>query len=144
MADEPRTDTADAEGAAVYVISVAAELAGMHPQTLRMYERKGLLRPQRTAGNTRRYSRRDITRLQRIQHLTQVEGMNLAGVRVVMDLLEQLEAAQCRIATLEARLVQLKAEGEDAVAEVRRSYRRDLVPYDPPAQLVAVQRRRRV
>ena len=71
---------------AVYVISVAAELAGVHPQTLRVYERKGLLRPQRTTGNTRRYSVGDIQRLRRIQDLTQGEGVNLAGAKLVLDL----------------------------------------------------------
>jgi MerR family transcriptional regulator/heat shock protein HspR len=78
---------------AIYVISVAAELAGVHPQTLRVYERKGLLRPQRTAGNTRRYSERDIDRLRKIQELTQ-EGINLAGVVRIMGLEERLADAQ--------------------------------------------------
>jgi MerR family transcriptional regulator, heat shock protein HspR len=92
------------QGKAIYVISVAAELAGVHPQTLRVYERKGLLSPQRTAGNTRRYSPGDIERLRRIQELTQ-EGVNLAGVMSIMELEE-------RLATSEARL-------EDALAELR-------------------------
>src|SRR5205823_2304736 len=74
----------------VYVISVAAELAGVHPQTLRIYERKGLLEPKRTAGNTRRYSDDDIARLRRIQQLTQQQGVNLAGVRIVMELEKRL------------------------------------------------------
>ncbi|MFN2491130.1 MAG: heat shock protein transcriptional repressor HspR [Actinomycetota bacterium] len=78
---------------AIYVISVAAELAGVHPQTLRVYERKGLLSPQRTAGNTRRYSERDIDRLRKIQQLTQ-EGVNLAGVMSIMELEERLAQAQ--------------------------------------------------
>src|SRR6266498_1786178 len=74
------------EERAVYVISVAADLAGVHPQTLRIYERKGLLSPQRTSGNTRRYSERDVEQLRRIQRLTQDEGVNLAGVRLIMEL----------------------------------------------------------
>lgn len=85
----------------VYVISVASELADMHPQTLRGYERKGLVRPSRTSGNTRRYSRRDIDRLRFIQHLTQEEGLNLAGVRVVLDMGEKLETARGRVNELE-------------------------------------------
>src|SRR6266545_4971142 len=76
---------------AVYIISVAAELGGVHPQTLRIYERKGLLRPARTAGNTRRYSNRDIERLRTIQRLTQVEGLNLAGVRMIVEMEDEIE-----------------------------------------------------
>jgi MerR family transcriptional regulator, heat shock protein HspR len=81
---------------AVYIISVAAELAGVHPQTLRIYERKGLLRPARTAGNTRRYSELDIDRLREIQYLTQ-RGVNLAGVRMIMELQAELEMAAQRL-----------------------------------------------
>jgi MerR family transcriptional regulator, heat shock protein HspR len=88
---------------AVYIISVAAELAGVHPQTLRIYERKGLVRPQRTSGNTRRYSEADIERLRRVQRLTQ-EGMNLAGAKRIMALEEELHRMRQRLAQLEARL----------------------------------------
>ena len=106
---------------AVYVISVAAELAGMHPQTLRIYERKGLLEPSRTAGGCRRYSDADIARLQRIADLAG-EGMNLAGIRRVMEL--ELENAQLR-----EQLDGLRHTAESAAAEAeRRSPRRDLVP----------------
>ncbi|MFM7718151.1 MAG: heat shock protein transcriptional repressor HspR [Actinomycetota bacterium] len=90
---------------AVYIISVAAELAGVHPQTLRSYERLGLLRPQRTSGNTRRYSERDIERLRLIQELTQQEGVNLAGVRLIMEMRAELEEIQRRAEELERRLV---------------------------------------
>lgn len=90
---------------AIYVISVAAELSGMHPQTLRVYERKGLLSPQRTAGNTRRYSQRDIDRLRKIQDLTQM-GVNLAGVVGIMELERRLERSE---ADLQAALEQLEA-----------------------------------
>ena len=76
---------------AVYVISVVADLAGVHPQTLRMYERKGLLEPQRTAGNSRRYSQNDLDQLLRIQGLTQDDGVNLAGVRIIMELEHRLK-----------------------------------------------------
>jgi MerR family transcriptional regulator/heat shock protein HspR len=89
---------------AVYVISVAAELAGVHPQTLRIYERKGLLRPKRTSGNSRRYSERDIERLRMIQELTQDEGVNLAGVKRIMQMQRELDRMRDRIRELEAEL----------------------------------------
>jgi MerR family transcriptional regulator, heat shock protein HspR len=92
------------EERAVYVISVAAELAGVHPQTLRIYERKGLLRPERTSGNSRRYSERDIDRLRTIQELTQTEGVNLAGVKRIIQMQRELDRARERIRELEAEL----------------------------------------
>jgi MerR family transcriptional regulator, heat shock protein HspR len=116
---------------AVYVISVAAELAGVHPQTLRIYERKGLVRPARTGGGSRRYSDADIALLRRIQDLTE-EGLNLAGVKRVL----QLEA---EVARLELELQRTRAERDDAVAETHRQYRRDLVPI---SQTLAVYARR--
>lgn len=85
------------EKRAVYVISVAAELAGVHPQTLRMYERRGLISPKRTSGNSRRYSQRDVEWVRRIQQLTQDEGINLAGVRMIIDLQRRLEAIQAQL-----------------------------------------------
>jgi MerR family transcriptional regulator/heat shock protein HspR len=93
----------EADRRAVYIISVAAELAGVHPQTLRIYERKGLVRPHRTSGNTRRYSPADIDLLRRIQALTQ-EGVNLAGAKRIMALEEDLQRLRTRIAQLEERL----------------------------------------
>lgn len=105
---------------AVYVISVAAELSGMHPQTLRIYERKGLVEPERTGGGSRRYSDADIALLSRIQQLTN-EGLNLAGVERVLDL-------EARVADLEARLVDAESRTSAAVAEAHREHRRDLVP----------------
>jgi MerR family transcriptional regulator/heat shock protein HspR len=107
-----------------YMISVAADLVGMHPQTLRMYEQKGLVRPKRTAGNTRLYSEADLERLRLIQRLTTELGLNLAGVQTVLDLEEQLQRMQ-------ARMERLEREMRDAVAQVHRQYRRDLVLYDP-------------
>jgi MerR family transcriptional regulator/heat shock protein HspR len=89
------------EDRAVYIISVAAELAGVHPQTLRIYERKGLLRPARTPGNTRRYSQRDIDRLQMIQKLTQEHGLNLAGVKMIVQMEDQLERMRRRMDALD-------------------------------------------
>jgi MerR family transcriptional regulator/heat shock protein HspR len=92
------------EDHAVYIISVAAELAGVHPQTLRIYERKGLVRPKRTSGNTRRYSERDIQRLREIQDLTQDRGINLAGVKMIIEMQAELEALRRRTEELELRL----------------------------------------
>lgn len=98
------------ERGAVYVISVAAELAGVHPQTLRVYERKGLLSPERTSGNTRRYSVKDIERLRRIQQLTQDEGVNLAGARMVLRLEEQLDRMRRDLTRMAARVQELEAD----------------------------------
>jgi MerR family transcriptional regulator/heat shock protein HspR len=105
---------------AVYVISVAAELAGVHPQTLRIYERKGLLDPARTGGGNRRYSEADIAHLQRIQQLTAV-GLNLEGVRRVI-------ALEAEIGRLRAELERTRAEALLAIEKTHRLYRRDLVP----------------
>jgi MerR family transcriptional regulator/heat shock protein HspR len=114
---------------AVFVISVAAELVGVHPQTLRIYERKGLVRPKRSASsNSRRYSARDIERLREIQELTG-KGVNLAGVRRVMELTEQLEQCQERVAELEAALRAQGRRHRQELEAARRASRRDLVPY---------------
>ncbi len=112
---------------ALYVISVAAELAGVHPQTLRIYERKGLLAPARTSGRSRRYSERDIALLRRIQELTN-EGVSLAGVQKVLALEDALYAAHERILELEARLGALVREMEERVNAAHRQYKRELVP----------------
>lgn len=101
------------EERAVYIISVAAELAGVHPQTLRIYERKGLVAPKRTAGNTRRYSERDIRLLRQIQDLTQQAGINLAGVKRIIELQAQLEVLQAETEELQAEL-RARAERERA------------------------------
>ena len=105
---------------AVYVISVAAELAGVHPQTLRIYERKGLVDPARTSGGSRRYSQADIDLLQRITDLTEA-GLNLVGVKKVLEL-------EARVAALESELAAARARAERAVEQTHRQYRRDLVP----------------
>ena len=113
-----------------YMISVAAELVGMHPQTLRIYEAKGLVNPQRTAGNTRLYSEADLEQLRLINRLTSELGLNLAGVEHVIRLEEQLRRMQ---RTME----RLEREMREQIQEVHRQYRRDLVPYDPDnAQLM--------
>jgi MerR family transcriptional regulator, heat shock protein HspR len=105
---------------AVYVISVAAELAGVHPQTLRIYERKGLLDPARTHGGNRRYSEADIDKLRRIQRLT-AEGINLEGVRRILVLESELEH-------LSIEINRIRAEAAEALDRTHRMYRRDLVP----------------
>lgn len=120
MADRTRRDAVGRGDMALYVISVAAELAGVHPQTLRIYERKGLLDPARTEGGNRRYSDNDLARLRRIQDLTNA-GLNLEGVRWVMALEEEND--RLRHALAEAR-----REAREAVEATHRRYRRDLVP----------------
>ena len=112
---------------AVFVISVAAELAGVHPQTLRIYERKGLVDPARTGGGSRRYSEVDLDRLRRIQELTN-EGLNLAGVKRVL----QLEA---ELATLRARLAETERRAATTEERTHRRYRRDLVPVSQALEL---------
>src|SRR6266540_2320870 len=112
---------------ALYIISVAAELAGVHPQTLRIYERKGLIEPSRTEGRSRRYSDRDIALLQRIQELTN-EGVSLAGVRKILELEADVEELQARVEVLEEALAHARDDLQAAVRDVHRSYRRDLVP----------------
>ena len=107
-----------------YMISVAADLVGMHPQTLRIYESKGLVTPQRTAGNTRLYSDADLERLRLIQQLTTELGLNLAGVEHVIRLEEQIRRMQ---RTME----RLEREMRDQIADVRRHYAAELVPYTP-------------
>jgi MerR family transcriptional regulator/heat shock protein HspR len=114
---------------AVYVISVAAELAGMHPQTLRIYERKGLVDPARTVGGSRRYSEADIALLRRIQDLTNA-GLNLEGVRQVM-------ALEAEVVRLRSELQEVKREAREAIELTHRRYRRDLVPVrNSPARWV--------
>ena len=112
---------------ALYVISVAAELAGVHAQTLRIYERKGLIEPSRTQGGSRRYSDRDIALLRRIQELT-TDGVSLAGVRKVLELEADLAAARERIADLEADLARQRQAHREELEVVHRQYRRTLVP----------------
>jgi MerR family transcriptional regulator/heat shock protein HspR len=104
MAERNESRTTRREDRAVYIISVAAELAGVHPQTLRIYERKGLVNPKRTSGNTRRYSDRDIDILRQIQDLTQDRGINLAGVKMIIEMQAELEALRRRTEELESRL----------------------------------------
>jgi MerR family transcriptional regulator/heat shock protein HspR len=108
-----------------YMISVAAEIVGMHPQTLRMYEQKGLVRPRRTPGNTRLYSESDVERLRLIQRLTTELGLNLAGVEHVLRLEDELRRMQDRLTRLERQM-------REEIQKVHRTYRRDLVLYESP------------
>jgi MerR family transcriptional regulator/heat shock protein HspR len=117
-----------------YMISVAAELVGMHPQTLRIYEQKGLVRPQRTAGNTRLYSEDDLERLRLIQRLTTELGLNLAGVETVIRLEDELRRAHKRIERLQREL-------RDEVERVRSEYRRELVLWREANSLIPTRRR---
>lgn len=119
---------------AVFVISVAAELAGVHPQTLRIYERKGLVDPARTGGGSRRYSEDDIERLRRIQALTN-EGLNLAGVKRVIELESDLER-------LSAALDRARVEARTTLDQTHRTYRRDLVPLSQAVEVWGGDRRR--
>jgi MerR family transcriptional regulator/heat shock protein HspR len=119
----------------VFMISVAAELAAMHPQTLRMYEARGLIEPQRSPKGTRLYSHEDVERLRRIQEMTVELGMNLAGVERVFELEQQLDSMSRRVAALDKRASELKAEVERLEA-LRRELRAEIVPYVRGGQLV--------
>jgi MerR family transcriptional regulator/heat shock protein HspR len=118
----------------VYMISVAAELAGMHPQTLRIYESRGLIQPKRSPKNTRLYSQEDVNRLRRIQELTSELGMNLAGVEKVFELEEELDRMRRRMRLLEKQAKQLELEMAAELDRVRRSFKAELVPYQAPGQ----------
>ena len=109
-------DERDHDERAVYVISVAAELAGVHPQTLRIYERKGLLQPKRTQGNTRRYSPRDIELLRRIQALTQSGGVNLAGVKIILEMQAEIDDLTLRLEDLEREVRRHRRVARERIA----------------------------
>ena len=120
----------------VFMISVAAELADMHPQTLRMYEARGLIEPKRSPKGTRLYSQSDVDRLRRIQEMTNELGLNLAGVERVLALEEQLERATRRLEALERRSREMREEMEQEIDRVRRSFKAELVPYKASTELV--------
>ena len=126
------------EESPVYVISVAAQLSGLHPQTLRQYDRLGLVSPGRTAGRGRRYSARDIELLRQVQQLSQDEGINLAGIKRIIELENQVAALQARVAEMEAALDGAAAAMRQREAAVHASYRRDLVPYQEVQQTSAL------
>ena len=118
---------------AVYIISVAAELAGVHPQTLRTYERKGLLKPARTSGGTRRYSARDVARVQLIQELTQGEGVNLAGVLRILEMQDEIDRLNDELVEAQRTVDKVRAEARRAINEVTRRTGTEIVLYRPSA-----------
>ena len=120
----------------VYVISVAAQISGMHPQTLRGYDRLGLVSPGRASGRGRRYSARDVELLKEVQRLSQEEGVNLAGIKRVIELQNHVDALRRRIAELQDELAETRHESARREAEVHASYRRDLVPYNATGVVV--------
>jgi MerR family transcriptional regulator, heat shock protein HspR len=124
----------------VFMISVAAELAEMHPQTLRMYEQRGLITPKRSPKGTRLYSQADVERLRRIQAMTAELGMNLAGVEKVLELEEQLDRMNRRVEQLERRAERIQAEMEERLESVRRSFRAEIVRYQPPGTALVPRR----
>ncbi|GAB3140265.1 MULTISPECIES: heat shock protein transcriptional repressor HspR [unclassified Amycolatopsis] len=127
----------------VFVISVAAQLAGMHAQTLRTYDRQGLVSPGRTSGGGRRYSMRDIALLREVQRLSQEDGVNLAGIKRIIELENQVDALRARLAELTEELAAAYAAGEQAAAAAHASYRRDLVPLNQQTAMVVWRPKRR-
>jgi MerR family transcriptional regulator, heat shock protein HspR len=120
----------------VFMISVAAELAGMHPQTLRIYESRGLIKPQRSPKQTRLYSQRDVERLRRIQELTTEVGLNLAGVERVLELEQVMDTMQSELDRMRAQAEELEREMLQRIREVHRSYKRELVRWQPPGEML--------
>jgi MerR family transcriptional regulator/heat shock protein HspR len=127
----------------VFMISVAAELAEMHPQTLRMYERRGLIQPSRSSKSTRLYSLDDVERLRRIQQLVAQCGLNLAGVERVLEMEQQIASMQRRLEQLQTDVERLTAQAREELEAAHRSYRKELVPVSNPGQIVLVARRTR-
>ena len=135
MADSPDRERG------VYMISVAAELAGMHPQTLRIYETRGLIAPKRSPKNTRLYSQEDVERLRRIQELTGDLGMNLAGVERVFELEAEVERMRRRLRSFERQAERVQQELRQEIERVRRSFKAEMVVYQPPSQALASRQR---
>jgi MerR family transcriptional regulator/heat shock protein HspR len=126
------------------MISVAAELAGMHPQTLRIYESRGLIEPERSAGNTRLYSQEDVERLRRIQELTTEMGMNLAGVEKVFELEQELARMRSRVEYVRRQAERVETDLRAEIERVRRSFKAELVRYEPPGSALVPARAGRV
>ena len=143
MAEERRVTRIDVsvdEERGVYMISVAAELADMHPQTLRIYESKGLIQPKRSPKNTRLYSQRDVDRLRRISQMTNEDGLNLAGVETVLEMEEKVNAMRAELEAMRARTTELEQKLDEEVERVRDKLNTEIVPYgayepDPPVQI---------
>jgi MerR family transcriptional regulator/heat shock protein HspR len=127
--DRDGGDASFDEERGVFMISVAAELSGMHPQTLRMYEARGLITPKRSPKQTRLYSQADVERLRRIQRMTAEEGLNLAGVETVLEMERQLERARGELGKMRERAAELQAQMLEEVERVKRSFRAEIVPY---------------
>ena len=132
----PHLHSGHPDDAPVYVISVAAELAGMHPQTLRTYDRLGLVRPGRSSGRGRRYSPRDVSLLREVQRLSQEEGVNLEGIRRILSLGSQVAALQDRVHELQLELELARTGADERVEQAHRTHRRDLVPVDRASVVV--------
>ena len=132
MAAERDIDELFEDDQGVFMISVAAELAGMHPQTLRIYESRGLIKPKRSPKQTRLYSQEDVELLRRIQELTSEMGMNLAGVERVLELERELERMRGRMEGLRRQAERAERDLRDEIERVRRSFKAELVPYEPP------------
>lgn len=126
------------EESPVYVISVAAQLSGLHPQTLRQYDRLGLVSPDRTAGRGRRYSARDIEQLREVQRLSQDEGINLAGIKRIIELENQVRMLRAQVSELSQAVESAAVAMRQREAQVHASYRRDLVPYQDVQQSSAL------
>jgi MerR family transcriptional regulator, heat shock protein HspR len=135
MAGFPFPPGAD-EDTPVFVIAVAAELSGLHAQTLRGYDRMGLVSPGRTSGGGRRYSMRDIALLREVQRLSQEQGVNLAGIKRIIELENEVDALRGRLAELTEELAAVHAAAEQAAAAIHRSYRNELVPVSRQTALV--------
>ena len=132
----PHSHSGHSDDAPVYVISVAAELAGMHPQTLRTYDRLGIVQPGRAAGRGRRYSPRDVSLLREVQRLSQEEGVNLEGIRRILSLGSQVSVLQARLREMEAELERVRSEADERVEQAHKAHRRDLVPVDRSSVVV--------
>jgi MerR family transcriptional regulator, heat shock protein HspR len=143
MASSRRSQGQPDRDQGVYMISVAAELAGMHPQTLRIYEARGLITPKRSAGKTRLYSQEDVDRLRRIQELTSEMGMNLAGVEKVFELEEELEKLRARMSRLQAKTEDLEHEMARELERIKKSFRAEIVRYEPPGDALTPRREMR-
>jgi MerR family transcriptional regulator/heat shock protein HspR len=131
-----RADELFGEGRGVFMISVAAELAGMHPQTLRVYETRGLIKPSRSPKKTRLYSQQDVERLKRIQELTTEFGMNLAGVERVLALEELMEGMTGQLEHMQRRAAAMEREMLEQIDAVHRSYKRELVRWEPSGAIL--------
>ncbi|MEX0992818.1 MAG: helix-turn-helix transcriptional regulator [Solirubrobacterales bacterium] len=134
--DKHDADSRPEPAQGVFMISVAADLAGMHPQTLRVYEARGLIKPNRSPKGTRLYSQHDVESLRRIQELTTQLGMNLAGVERVLVLERTMDAMRAQLRELQERADLMEQDVLDRIEQVHRSYKRELVPWEPPGQML--------